>query len=67
MNMIFKTVLAVLKKILLSLLGEKLVAYMTFSFLEFLAERTDTNIDNKIVKEWKDAYYGEAEGEGKAV
>lgn len=60
--MVFSVVLKTIKGMLLALLGEKLVAKMTFSFLTYLAERTDTNIDNEIVKEWKDAYYGQTEG-----
>lgn len=51
-------VLAVLKKMLLALLGEKLVAYVTFAFLEWLATQSKTKIDDKIVKEWKEVYYG---------
>lgn len=64
MNALFSVVLSALKKILLSLLGEKMVAKLTFAFLTFLAERTETKIDNEIVKEWKDVYYGKTESSG---
>ena len=53
-----KIVLATLKKMLLAFLGEKLVAKVTFSFLTYLAEQSSTKIDDEIVKEWKDVYYG---------
>lgn len=62
MNAVFAIVLKTIKGMLLSLLGEKLVAKMTFSFLTYLAERTDTNIDNELVGDWKDAYYGQTKG-----
>lgn len=55
----YKIVLATLKKMLVALLGERLVAKVTFSFLEWLAEQSETKIDNEIVKEWKDVYYGQ--------
>lgn len=54
----YKVVLATLKKLLVALLGERLVAKVTFSFLEWLAEQSETNIDDEVVKEWKDVYYG---------
>jgi hypothetical protein len=54
---LFVPVVAVLKKMVLSLLGEKIVAYMAFALLDYLAGLTKTNIDNKIVEEWKEAYY----------
>jgi len=59
MNVIFKTVLNVLKTMLLKLMGEKLIAYMAFSFLTYLASLTKTNIDNDVVVKWKAAYYDE--------
>ena len=54
----FRVVIATIKKMLLALFGERLVAYATFGLLEWLAEQTETKIDNEIVKEWKDVYYG---------
>lgn len=53
----FKIALFTLKKLLLALMGERLVAYVTFSFLEWLATLSTTNIDDRVVKEWKDEYY----------
>lgn len=50
-------VLAVLKKMLLSLFGEKLVAYVTFALLTHLASLSKTNIDDDVVKRWRDEYY----------
>lgn len=55
--MMFKIVLSTLKSMLLALFGEKLIAYVTFSFLEWLATQSETKIDDNIVKEWKDVYY----------
>lgn len=52
-----KIILNALKSILLPLLGEKLIAHITFSFLTWLAGRTDTNIDDNVVKAWKETYY----------
>lgn len=60
-NRMYKVVLATLKKMLVALMGERLVAKVTFSFLEWLAEQSETQIDNDIVKEWKDVYYGTAD------
>lgn len=59
MKAVLSLILATLKKILLPLLGEKLVAYISFSLLTYLATLSKTNIDDNIVKEWKDTYYGE--------
>lgn len=52
-------VLAVLKKMLLSLFGEKLVAYVTFALLTHLASLSKTNIDDDVVMRWKAEYYKE--------
>ena len=59
MSVIFKPVLATLKAMLLKLMGEKLVAYVSFSFLTWLASRTETKIDDDVVKRWKAEYYDE--------
>lgn len=59
MTVIFKSVLAILKKMLLTLLGEKLIAYVTFSFLTYLATLSETNIDDEVVRQWKATYYDE--------
>lgn len=58
---LFVPVVAVLKKMVLSLLGEKIVAYMAFSLLVYLAGLTETNIDNEVVAQWKKAYYEKPE------
>lgn len=52
-----KIVLGVLKKMLLALLGERLVAYVAFSVLEYLATLSKTNIDDEVVSRWKKEYY----------
>jgi hypothetical protein len=57
---LFVPVVAVLKKMVLSLLGEKIVAYMAFGLLTYLAGLTKTSIDNEVVSQWKKAYYNEA-------
>lgn len=51
-------ILRTLKGMLLALFGEKLIAKITFSCLTWLAEQSETNIDDEIIKEWKDVYYG---------
>lgn len=65
--MVFQVILKTIKGMLLALLGEKLVAKVTFSFLTWLAQQSETQIDDEIIKEWKDVYYGtEAKGAYKA-
>ena len=56
----YMVILKTLKNILLALVGEKIVAKVVFSFLEWLAEQSKTPIDNEIVQEWKNVYYGKA-------
>ena len=43
--------------VLLAALGERVVAKAIFGAARWLASRSDTNIDDEIVKEWEDAYY----------
>lgn len=51
--------LVILKNILLSALGERVVAKALFGVATWLASRSDTQIDDEVVAEWKKAYYGE--------
>jgi len=47
----------ILKNIFLSALGERVVAKGLFGAAKWLADLSDTSIDNDIVEEWEDAYY----------
>lgn len=50
--------LAILKNILLAALGERVVAKALFGAAAWLADRSDTQIDDEVVEEWKKNYYG---------
>jgi uncharacterized membrane protein YfbV (UPF0208 family) len=54
----YLVILNTVKKMLLALLGEKIVAKVAFSGLDWLADQSETNIDNELVADWKGAYYG---------
>ena len=49
--------LVILKNILLASLGEKVVAKALFGLAKWLAKRSDTVIDDDIVKAWEETYY----------
>ena len=50
-------VLAILKNIFLAALGERVVAKALFGTARWLAAKSETNIDDDVVKEWEKAYY----------
>lgn len=51
-------VIKVLKGILFSFLTEKAIAAITFYGLEKLAESTDNKVDDELIKNAREAYYG---------
>lgn len=46
-------------KVVATLMTEKMIAYVTFYFLEQWVKSTETNVDNELVAEVKKAYYKE--------
>lgn len=46
-------------KVLATLMTEKMIAYVTFYFLERWVKSTDTDVDDTLVAEVKKAYYKE--------
>lgn len=45
------------KAILMSFLTEKFIKALVLHFLEFLAKKTDNNVDDELVKVVRDAMY----------
>lgn len=56
--MSFKIIFTVLKKILWSFFGEKIIAKLVWMFLEYAARQSTNSMDDQAVKMAKSAYYG---------
>lgn len=56
MQILVKILLSVLKKIAIAACGEKVIEYIVFEVLEMAVKHSDTEFDDKLVQQLKDAY-----------
>lgn len=57
-------ILAAVRNIIFAALGERVLAKVLFGIAKYLSARTETDIDDAIVAEWEDTYYGKRSDKG---